>query len=972
METRQITPLTTTGIQCPELVIKKSNSSEEREKDNEAILNQLIPFSFDSLSETVIAKVRNVLHKIDKALRLHKDPKDRIKELRVIGSKLEFDINRKNDDFLFVEAVAITNIASKVEGKQLVQNMNEFLTEFPEFGGLELKEREVLLHYRNMMKISMQVIPAKWNYNHLLALVARIAEGCKVRYVTGSGATDQTKYRMIVYEKISGIPRQKRPEKPLDPLMAILKSGQNKSSLNKHHQDFSSSCDSNSEQSSSDGSNSNNTANNIGSIYSFTDLPVREKSVVLSPGLYIDSKEAEMPSGTVIRQSSVTRKKEMAIGSTQELELSRSASISSNGLGDLDLPPLFEYMHDDIDFSLLEPSEPSTELQLGHQSTYNDSGSIFHNVSITEYTGNEIINGESLLPATAGIVAPNCMTSTYLPQGIAATTTTTTNTRKRKAYSNESDELSKEHATRKICPNQTERYNCLIEKLCEDIFHREGVGQADIPGQTSFSNHIFIKERLHPKLAELENIIAKETNPTQITKKMKIFASSVGVEPLSRFNDKFLIVEVALVLLLSSRAEYQYLKISFHEFLKEQPEFNNETYAEQELLHIYRNMLAAALKVIPGKWNSNHLLDVVTRIVEGKDKKYVTGSGATKQTRNRIDVYHNLTGIEKQSKPITFVNSVFQYLSDSANSSASSSDEKGTEAEENAGFWPGPTQNVLKNFKSSLGGITEREKRHFKNSQQNMDINNDYNTHNDSNDNSKNKTQNIPLFSENTSVSSETVLTAATVVADSSKESSSTQLEITKACHTVPNIPNVKISTTEMKSNDNTVSCKTTKVFKEFTDAVTGVSFKCELARGVSVTQQSSGSFDLFDNLDLFGDHIADEDPSAMDMSCNDFSVGRQITRDRSEFDMQCIAMLQEHGQSGIHLHRETSGNCNGIVRNISITRQISNETSIKDNFGQNTEILTLLRSSSIMPVNRDSSYQILSPTRDQSLIKLI
>ena len=116
-----------------ELVIKKSNSSEEREKDNEAILNQLIPFSFDSLSETVIAKVRNVLHKIDKALRLHQDPKDRIKELRVIGSKLEFDINRKNDDFLFVEAVAITNIASKVEGKQLVQNMNQFLTEFPEF-----------------------------------------------------------------------------------------------------------------------------------------------------------------------------------------------------------------------------------------------------------------------------------------------------------------------------------------------------------------------------------------------------------------------------------------------------------------------------------------------------------------------------------------------------------------------------------------------------------------------------------------------------------------------------------------------------------------------------------------------------------------------------------------------------------------------------------------------------------------------
>ena len=153
-------------------MIKKSSSSEEREKENQAILDQLIPFSFDSLSETVIEKVRNILHKIDKALRIHKDPKDRVKELRVIGSKLGFDLNRKSEEFLLVEAAAITNVAMKDEGKNLMQYMDEFLAEFPEFGGLPLEERELLLHYRNMMKISMQVIPAKWNYNHLLALVA--------------------------------------------------------------------------------------------------------------------------------------------------------------------------------------------------------------------------------------------------------------------------------------------------------------------------------------------------------------------------------------------------------------------------------------------------------------------------------------------------------------------------------------------------------------------------------------------------------------------------------------------------------------------------------------------------------------------------------------------------------------------------------------------------------------------------------
>merc|ERR1711916_270668 len=258
----------------------------------------------------------------------------------------------------------------------------------------------------------------------------------------------------------------------------------------------------------------------------------------------------------------------------------------------------------------------------------------------------------------------------------------------------------------------------------------------------------------------------------------------------------------------------------------------------------------------------------------GKDKKYVTGSGATRQTRNRINVYHNLTGIEKQSKPVMFVNSVFQYLSDSANSSASSSDEKGTEAEDNAGFWPGPTQSVLKNFESTLD-IAGREKRRLKNSKKNgVDGNRDVKNEGD---NKKNDPENTSSFSPETD------------------SSSSGPLEVTKACHSVPSVPDITISTVEIKSNDNSVSCKTTKVSREFTDAVTGVFFKCELARGVSVTQQSVGSFDLFDNLDLLGEHLSD-DPSTMDVSddlvCN--SLQRQATRDRSEFDMHCIAMLQE------------------------------------------------------------------------------
>merc|ERR1712139_436562 len=479
-------------------------------------------------------------------------------------------------------------------------------------------------------------------------------------------------------------------------------------------------------------------------------------------------------------------------------------------------------------------------------------------------------------------------------------------TRKRKVNS-DSDELNKEHAVRKHCPNQTERYNCLIEKLSEDIFHRESNGHTVVPGQEPLSNYDFIIDVLRPRLAELEDIVASEKNPNQVTKRMKNFASSVGVDPLSRFNDKFLIVEVALILLLSSRAENQNLKISSERFISEHPEFLSETPTERELLkEKIRNTLLA--QVLPSR-----------------------------------------LAIELKFITILLASRSNQYLSDSAgNSSASSSGEKGNEAEENAGFWPGPTQKVLKNFESTVG-IAEREKRRTKNN------------HYDGIDKARNNNDN----NDNTMTNSTT----------SRADSSLDQFEVRKAHCSVPNIPDVKISTTEMKSTDDSVSCKTTTVFREFTDAVTGMSFKCELARGVSVTQQSMGSFDLFDNLDLFEDHAV-IDPSFMDVSAGNGTTNgtlqRQATRDRSEFDMQYIAMLQEHGQSGVRLHRETSGTSNGVVRNISLTKQFSDETMLTDNFGQTTEILSLLRSSSIMPVDRDSSYHLLSPKRDQSLIKLI
>merc|ERR1719506_273566 len=81
--------------------------------EDDEVIFRLIPFAFDNLSASTVAKVRGKMHKIDKAIDCHSDPKDRSKELRVIANKLGFELNRKSEEFLFIEAVAIIKLTMK-------------------------------------------------------------------------------------------------------------------------------------------------------------------------------------------------------------------------------------------------------------------------------------------------------------------------------------------------------------------------------------------------------------------------------------------------------------------------------------------------------------------------------------------------------------------------------------------------------------------------------------------------------------------------------------------------------------------------------------------------------------------------------------------------------------------------------------------------------------------------------------------
>jgi hypothetical protein len=101
-----------------------------------------------------------------------------------------------------------------------VRHAEEMLQLYPEFLNIHGDELKCLMTYRNVMNVAMQCICPRFNKNRLLVLVTRIVEGCTKRYVTGSGQTDQTSCRVLIYERESGVtpvPRPKKEDAILEP-----------------------------------------------------------------------------------------------------------------------------------------------------------------------------------------------------------------------------------------------------------------------------------------------------------------------------------------------------------------------------------------------------------------------------------------------------------------------------------------------------------------------------------------------------------------------------------------------------------------------------------------------------------------------------------------------------------------------------------------------------------------------------------
>eukprot|EP01038_Epipyxis_sp_PR26KG_P005539 gene5539-7657_t len=103
--------------------------------------------------------------------------------------------------------------------RQLVwPNIDRFVQEYghlDDFKGLDSRELNFLLNYRNVMKIAQLIVPAKNNKGSLL-LIAGSLEGSRNEYVTGGGQKPEVTRRVVIYEREGGIIARQRPSKSGD------------------------------------------------------------------------------------------------------------------------------------------------------------------------------------------------------------------------------------------------------------------------------------------------------------------------------------------------------------------------------------------------------------------------------------------------------------------------------------------------------------------------------------------------------------------------------------------------------------------------------------------------------------------------------------------------------------------------------------------------------------------------------------
>lgn len=100
----------------------------------------------------------------------------------------------------------------------LWNDVNKLLENYPQFQGQDEDELKYLLTFRNYLRVSLLIIPARLNKQLLLKIAAKL-EGSRNEYITGGGQKPCVTRRVEIYEQEGNIQPEKRQDRIRPPTM---------------------------------------------------------------------------------------------------------------------------------------------------------------------------------------------------------------------------------------------------------------------------------------------------------------------------------------------------------------------------------------------------------------------------------------------------------------------------------------------------------------------------------------------------------------------------------------------------------------------------------------------------------------------------------------------------------------------------------------------------------------------------------
>jgi hypothetical protein len=119
---------------------------------------------------------------------------------------------------------------------------------------------------------------------------------------------------------------------------------------------------------------------------------------------------------------------------------------------------------------------------------------------------------------------------------------------------------------------------------------------------------------------------------------------------INRKMEILLAIESMILLAFMKSVSHLSIIISENDFILKYPEFNDASIYESErkILFEFCNCVRYLQYIIPPHNNKEHICDLAVRLTEGYSVRHVCGSGMTKETSRRQDIFHKETETKKR------------------------------------------------------------------------------------------------------------------------------------------------------------------------------------------------------------------------------------------------------------------------------------------------------------------------------------